>query len=189
VIPNVERTTIALSFYSAFTADNAPAGRHAAMLLIHTSAPQDWKGYCHTDWATDAPLAASICFTFAARARELNRALCCNELHSLHTGRPPCWEFVLAPFAHRARKLGCALVCNEFWLGLNNRSQFLELVFGSFASHSAAQVVVMTSSSGYQKWFPMWSHSVAHWVVISSCFWYRKWFPVWGHVLVLLAHN
>ena len=67
------------------------------------------------------------------------------SLHSLHTGRPPCWEFVLAPFAPRARKLGCALVCNEFWLGLKGRSQFLELVFGSFASHSAAHVVVICS--------------------------------------------
>ena len=50
--------------------------------------------------------------------------------HSLHTGRPPCWKFVLAPFAPRARKLGCAMVCNKFWLGLHNRLQFLELVFG-----------------------------------------------------------
>ena len=97
--------------------------------------------------------------------------------HSLHTGWPPCWELVLAPFAPHARKLGCALVCNEFWLGLGNRSQFLELVFGSFASHSAAHVVVMSSSAGYQKWFPFWSHSVAHWVVMSFCFWHRKWFP------------
>ena len=30
MIPNLERTTIALSFYSTFTTDNAPAGRHAA---------------------------------------------------------------------------------------------------------------------------------------------------------------
>ena len=79
-IPNLERTTIALSFYIAFTADNAPAGRHAAMLLIHTSAPQDWKCYCHTGWATDVPLAASICFTFAARARGLNCAPRCNAV-------------------------------------------------------------------------------------------------------------
>ena len=49
VIPNLERTTIALSFYSAFTTDNALAGRHAAMLLIHTSAPQDLTCYCHTE--------------------------------------------------------------------------------------------------------------------------------------------
>ena len=49
VIPNLERTTVALSIHSAFTTDNAPAGRHAAMLLIHTSAPQDWKCYCHTE--------------------------------------------------------------------------------------------------------------------------------------------
>ena len=49
VIRNLERTTITLSFYSAFTADNAPVGRLAAMLLIHTSAPQDWKCSCHTE--------------------------------------------------------------------------------------------------------------------------------------------
>ena len=108
-------------------------------------------------------------------ARDSSTAHCVvMSLHSLHTGRPPCWEFVLAPFAPRARKLGCALICNEFWLELNNRSQFLELVSGSFA---------------YQKWFPFWSHSVAHWGEMSSCFWYRKWFPFWEHVLVLLAHN
>ena len=38
VIPNLERTTIAPSLYSTFTTDNAPAGRHAAMLLIHICA-------------------------------------------------------------------------------------------------------------------------------------------------------
>ena len=99
--------------------------------------------------------------------------------HSLHTGRPPCRKFVLAPFAPRARKLGCALVCNKFWLGLHNRLQFLELVFGRFASYSAARVVVMRSSPGYQKWFTFWAHLVAHWVVLGSCFWYREWFPFW----------
>ena len=37
-------------------------------------------------------------------------------------------------------------MCNEFWLGVNSRSQFLELVFGSFASHLAAHVVAMRVS-------------------------------------------
>ena len=107
--------------------------------------------------------------------------------HSLHTGRPPCWEFVLAPFAPRARKLGCALVCNEFWLGRNTRSQFFGTCIWVVCVSLGWPLVVMSSSSGYQKWFPFWSHLVAHWVVMGSCFWYRKWFPFWGHVLVLLA--
>ena len=128
-----------------------------------------------------------ICFTCAARARSSAAHCVVMGSHSLHTERPPCWEFVLASFAPRARKLGCALVCNGFWLGLKNKSQFLELVFGPFASHLAAHVVVMNSFSGHQKRFPFWSHSAAHRVVMSSFFGYQKWFPFWGHVLVPFA--
>ena len=56
-----------------------------------------------------------ICFTCAARARSSAAHCVVMGSHSLHTERPPCWEFVLAPFAPRAHKLGCKLVCNEFW--------------------------------------------------------------------------
>ena len=92
-----------------------------------------------------------ICFTCAARARSSAAHCVVMGSHSLHTERPPCWEFVLVPFVPRARKLGSALVCNELQLGLKRRSQLLDLVFGLCAPRSAAHVVVISSSSGSKK--------------------------------------
>ena len=128
-----------------------------------------------------------ICFTFAARARELSCALCCNEspefAHRAATMLEICFGAVCAPRAEARLRTGLQGIMA--WA--QKISQYLERVFGPFASHSAVHVVVMNSSSGYQKWFQFWPHSAAHWVVMSSCFGYQKWFPFWGHVLVPFA--
>ena len=58
-----------------------------------------------------------------------------------------CFGAVCAPRAEARLRIGL----QQILAWAQKRSQYLERVFGPFASHSAVHVAVMNSSSGYQK--------------------------------------